>query len=172
MAQSVQIQKVNWWHERLADLMIANPHCTLGELARALDKSPAWISIVKNSDAFIDYWRRRSDAHSLAVTDDIATKMRANVDLANEALNLKLSTQSELMTVETLLDVIDINTKRLGYGANPAQAPTFNFNLGAVTPEQLAEARAKLRARELATEVEATPVAPALPAPREENSGE
>ena len=159
MAQSVQIQKVNWWHERLADIMIANPHCTLGEIARALNKSQAWISIVKNSDAFIDYWKIRSKMHSDAVTGDIKAKGFAAAELALDRLHMKLEgPEVELMTVDTLLNVVDVTMKRFGYSQETNKAPVFNFNLGAATPEQLAAAREKLRSVDAREVVDVKPL--------------
>lgn len=164
MAASVQIQKVNWWHERLADIMIANPHATLGEIAQALGKSQAWISIVKNSDAFIDFWRQRSAQHSAEVTSAIKAKGFAATELALDKVLEKLDTPAaELIPVETLLNIVDVNMKRFGYNNAPTNAPVLNINLGATTPEQLAEARARLRDRSGAVEIEAMPVAVQIP---------
>ena len=164
MADSVQVQKVGWWHERLADLMIAHPHATLGEIARHLGKSQAWISIVKNSDVFVDYWKRRSGEHSAAVTDGVKNKGFAAAELALDHLLAKLDApEATLMPAETLLSIVDINMKRFGYDNTAQRPPVFNFNLGAATPEQLAEARQRLRSQPI-TDVESTP---ALPAPSE-----
>ena len=172
MAQSTQIQKVGWWHERLADLMIANPHVTLGELAIALGRSQVWISIVKNSDVFIDYWRERSKAHSQAVTDEIKAKGFAAAELALDHIHQRLAEPAgALLPIDTLLNVVDVNMKRFGYSAEN-KAPTFNFTLGAVTPEQLAEARAKLRpiSEPVDVEVKELPAPKPIPAPTEGKS--
>lgn len=159
MAASAQIQKVNWWHERLADAMIANPHATLGEIAAALNRTQAWISTVKNSDVFIDYWRQRSAQHSAEVTGAIKAKGFAATELALDQILTKLDTPAaELIPIETLLSVVDTNMKRFGYNPTTSVAPVLNINLGATTPEQLAEARARLRDRSGAIEAEAMPV--------------
>lgn len=160
MAQSVQVQKVNWWHERLADEMIAHPEMKLGEIARKLNRSQTWVSIVKNSDTFKDYWARRSAGHSEAVTQDIKDKGFAAAELALDHLNQKLESQGELMPVETLLNVIDTTMKRFNYQGAQQQAPTFNFNIGTVTADQLAAARARLRRVDEPIEVKALPVPP------------
>ena len=160
MANSVQIQKVGWWHERLADYMIANPHATLGEIATVLNRSQAWISIVKNSDVFIDYWKQRSKEHSHEVTSDIKSKGFAAAELALEHLHQRLEDPtSALLPVDTLLNVVDVTMKRFGYSEGN-KAPTFHFTLGAVTPEQLAEARAKLRPATEPVDVEVKQLAP------------
>jgi hypothetical protein len=153
-----QIQTVNWWHERLADMMIAHPEATLGQIARALGRTQQWISTIKNSDTFIDYWRRRSTAHSNEVTQGIKAKGYAAAELALDRLNNKLEgPEGDLFTPDTLLQVIDTTMKRFGYDNAKNQAPVFNFNLGTVTPEQLAEAREKLRRNNEITELKALP---------------
>lgn len=164
MAQSHSVQKVSWWHERLADLMIAHPEATLTQIAAHLNKSLTWVSIVKNSDVFIDYWHRRSTEHSREVTQSIKAKGFAAAELALDRLNQKLEgPEGDLMTPDTLLQVIDTTMKRFGYENEKNQAPTFNFNIGNVTPDQLAAAREKLRRTNEVTELKA------LPAPEPKN---
>lgn len=158
MGNAVQIQKVSWWHERLADYMIAYPDHTLQQIAVVFGRTPQWISIIKNSDAFIDYWRKRSGEHSSAVTQDVKSKGFAAAELALDRLNSKLEgPEGDLMTPDTLLQVVDVTMKRFGYDNAKNQAPVFNFNLGSVTPEQLAAAREKLRRNEQVTELKALP---------------
>src|SRR5262245_8940343 len=101
MANSVQVQKVNWWHERLADYMIAHPDHTLGQIAAVFNKSPVWISIIKNSDVFIDYWKKRSAGHSKAVTTDIKAKAFANAEMALDLLSEKLCDPSAQAVMTT-----------------------------------------------------------------------
>jgi hypothetical protein len=159
-----QIQKVNWWHERLADLMIAHPEATLGEIARVLGRTSQWVSTVKNSDTFIDYWCKRSAEHSREVTQGIKAKGFAAAELALDHLNNKLGgPEGDLFTPDTLLQVIDTTMKRFGYDNAKNQAPVFNFNMGTVTPEQLAEAREKLRRTNEITELKALPAPEAKP---------
>lgn len=154
----VQIQKVNWWHERLADLMIAHPDHTLQQIAAKLNKTPAWVSVIKNSDAFIDYWRKRSGVHSQEVTNGIKAKGYAAAELALDKLTEKLEgPEADLMTTETLLNVVDVTMRRFGYDSSKNQPPVFNFNLGSVTPEQLAAARARLRQTGEVQELKALP---------------
>lgn len=160
MAASVQIQKVNWWHERLADYMLAFPYATLQEIAREFDKSPSWISIVKNSDVFQDYWRKRSGMHSSTLTDEIKAKAFAATEVALEKINEKLNdpAASSLMTTETLLQVVDTTMRRFGYNNEHNNGPNITLNLGAVSPQQLESARQKLRALPDVVDLPALPV--------------
>lgn len=133
--------------ERLADHMIANPAARMTELAKLMGRTLVWVSIAKNSDCFKDYWAVRSKAHSEAVTADIKAKGFAVAEMALEALSEKLELQAQTMTVETLLSVVDTTLKRLTPG-NIGAGPQINLNLGLATPEQLAEARERMRRME------------------------
>lgn len=167
MAQSVQIKKVAPWMERLADLLIAEPGIQNNELAKRMSKSYVWISIVKNSDVFLDYWKLRSQSHSEAVTAGIKEKTFALAEMALETMCEKVEEKREagILTLQESLDVYDVALKRFGYGGKPGgdNQPSNNttviINQGLVNPEQLARAREKLRATEAtAVEVLALPV--------------
>lgn len=145
MAQSAQIKKVNHWHERLCDWLIANPGAPQNEAAKYFQKTPAWISTVINSDAFQDYYRERSLATSNAVVVDLKAKMLGATDMAVSEIQRRLSTP-QAMTTDELLAVTDTMSKR----AMPAQAsqggPAVQQIL-IVSKDDLAAARAAMRQR-------------------------
>lgn len=150
MAQSVQIKKVSWWHERLADLLIAHPERTLGSIAKELNVTQAWLSVIKNSDVFVDYWITRSTEHSKEVTGGIKSKAFAGVELALDAINERVERDGAIMPMNTLLEVVDVNMKRFGYDSSKQnQGPLINMNFqGLVTSDELALARSKMRDRQ------------------------
>jgi len=133
--------------ERLADLMIAHPAARMQDLAQLMGRTHVWVSIAKNSDCFKDYWAKRSEAHSEAVTADIKAKGFAVAEMALDALGDKLEKESSVMTTETLLSVVDVTMKRIA-PAPSIQAPQLNVNLGLVTADQLAQARERMRKQE------------------------
>lgn len=151
MADSVQIKTIGWWHERLADWMLANPHLTLGDAAKHFDVSRSWLSIVKNSDCFKIYWATRSDNFNDVLTEkvtdsiiDLRTKTAAVTELALDELSRRLDGAPEAVSMDTLLDISQMGLKSLGYGAKAAAAsPTVNVNIstGLVSAEDLAKAR-------------------------------
>lgn len=141
--------KIIWWYERLADALIANPDKTLTQIAADFNCSLAWISTIKNSDVFKEYWTRRSNEASKDLLGELRSKGMAAAELAVDALNRRLELEADQLPIPTLLEVADISMKRFGYdsGGKKGQAPTVNnFNLGVVTPTELAEARARMRA--------------------------
>lgn len=151
MAASVQITKVNWWHERLADKMLSEPHLTLTEIAKQLGCTLTWLSIVKNSDVFKDYWCLRSKAHSEAITSGIKEKSAALAEMSLDVLIEDTEMQIKLgtMTSREARANLELVTKRFGFdGTAQPQAPgatVVNLNLAMVNKELLAEARAKMR---------------------------
>jgi len=170
LAASIQIKNVNWWHERLIEYMIANPQMTLGQIAKHFNVSQSWLSIVKNSDVFIDLWRIRSKDHAQAVTADIKTKAYALAELALDGAleNVQQKVEFGTLTLSESLEVLDVTMKRFGYGEQKpgSAAPQVNINLGLISPQQLAEARKKMRGE--AVPLEAMPLE--LEASKEDSS--
>jgi len=151
MAESIQVKQIGWWHERLADWMLANPHLSMGDAAKHFDVTRTWLSIVKNSDCFKIYWATRSGEFSNVLTEkvtdsiiDLRTKTAAVTELALDELSRRLDGAPEAIPMDTLLDVSQMGLKALGYGAKAASpSPTVNVNIstGLVSAEDLANAR-------------------------------
>jgi hypothetical protein len=148
-----QIQKIGWWHERLADWMLANPQLTLGDAAKHFGCTRAWLSVVKNSDCFRIYWATRSGDYSEALVEKstdmlmgIAEKTAGVTEMALDALAARLETTAEVMTTDHLIDITQMGHKALGYAAKAnQQSPTVNVNIstGLVSAADLERAREK-----------------------------
>lgn len=142
--------KIMWWYERLADAMISRPEATLTELARDFNVSLAWLSTIKNSDVFIEYWQRRSSDASKTVLAGIHAKAAAAAEMSLDLINKKLEMEGDALPIGTLLEITDVSMKRFGYAEGKgAAAPTVNFNLalGVASAEELAAARQLMRKR-------------------------
>lgn len=149
---AVQVQSVGWWHERLADWMIANPDKMLKDAAKFFNCSQGWISILKNSDCFKEYWARRSaEASDMNSASTLIAKTGALAELALDRLLEKMETPSEALQAPFLLQTADTALRRLGYGQPkpaPGQQPgggNVTVNIGLVSPERLAAAREKMK---------------------------
>lgn len=148
MAQSVQIAKVNPWHQRLADWYIANPTATLAETAAEFKKTISWISIVRNSDAFQDYFQTLSRAVSDGVAISVREKTLALADQSIDALQQQLDQAAATgvaLPPATLVDIADMALKRTGHGEARATPQVVNNVIGMVTREELAQHRAVMR---------------------------
>ena len=151
MSQSASIAKVNNWHRELAVWLIANPTATNAETAKHFKVTEPWLSTVKNSDAFREYFDRVHAEHAKVVLQPIQDKLMATADAALGHIQNKVTKDGATMEVHTLLSVTDTLLKRAGVGEakqpigsnNPSQ---ININLGLVSREQLEEARQAMRA--------------------------
>lgn len=168
---ALQIQKINWWHERLADWMIANPEKNLKEAAKEFDVTPQSIYIIKNSDAFQIYWGTRSGDFSKALEQatrdhrtSVSEKAAAVTNQALDALADRLDTTSDVLPIQNLIDISNMGLKHLGYGTKGQQAGGgVNVQVNMVTAEALERARARMK-QVYSVEAE-EPAQPQLPAP-------
>lgn len=159
---AVQPKNWNWWYDRLIDWMIANPSGTMKEASQFFKTSESWLSVIKNSDMFIDRFKIRSKEASDGCLTGIKEKSMAAAEQALDALNRRLETQADVLPITTLLEVTDITMKRFGYGADKKTAgPAVqnNFFMGNVSQEELETARGNM-AKVAAARREATVLLP------------
>lgn len=157
----VQVKRINWWHERFIDWLIANPNKHIREAAVEFGVTPQWLYMLKNTDMFQDEWRRRSRAHSEALTGTIRDKAFALAEMAIDGATARVQEQLAhgVLTTREALDIVEVTMRRFGYGegkgaGGAAGAPAnVTINLGLLSPDQIAQARARLRGE--AVEVEA-----------------
>ena len=86
MAESVQIQSMSHRHMAIADWLLANPERKQRECAEAFGVSEAWISIVKNSDVFREYFAKRRDAHDEDLRQQLNGELLQTAVLAQKTL--------------------------------------------------------------------------------------
>lgn len=151
---AIQIKKVNWWHERLADWMICNPSRTLKEAAKEFNCTIPWIYALKNSDAFKAYWIERSGDASDRIVSGVVEKTGALAELALDRMLERMNSPGEVLPTPLLLQTIDTSLKRLGYtsparppanSAASSPSPSVTVNVAVVSAEQLAAARERMK---------------------------
>lgn len=148
-------------HELFGDWILANPGGTLREMGAHFGYSPAWISMVLNSDMFKAYMAERlKDVHA-AVTQDIPTMLRGTAALAIERMNEVLENTDD---PDLIVEAFDKVLHRYGYAPNsrasPAAATQFiqQNNVFYLDREQLAEARRALEAAHKPEALDGAPV--------------
>lgn len=139
MSQSVQLKRVNTWHERLADRLIAFPAESRAETAKAFNVTPSWLSSVIHSDLFQDYWKQRSTEASNVVLTNVRDQLAGVTAQALADLGRRLETPQALQTGE----VLDIADRLLKHQLPAQSAPTVQVNV--VTKSDLASAREAMR---------------------------
>jgi hypothetical protein len=141
--------KILWWYERLADTLIARPEATLTEIAAEFNTTLSWLSTVRNSDVFREFFARRSAEASKELIGHIRAKGFAAAEMALDAINEKVATEGTTIPLPQLLEIVDVNMKRFGYDtgrkAPPGPQTNVNFNLGVVSASELSEARERMR---------------------------
>ncbi len=161
MAASAQIKAVSWQHEALADLMLTEPHLSLGDCAKRLGFTLAWLSVVKNSDSFKDYWALRRLKHNEGLTVGIREKAAALAELTLDVLLEDTQTKvlAGAMSSAEARETLDLVSKRFGFDGTVSQQknqPAVVLNVGIVPEEALAAAREKMR--RVQVQEETTPV--------------
>ena len=90
MARSKQIKRLEPWHHRLIDGLLANPEMSGRECAMQFGVSAVWISIVKHSPVFRVEFERRREMISKSVTADIAEKATIVAELSLDVLTERI----------------------------------------------------------------------------------
>jgi len=113
------IAKTSYSHEALADLILANPAISQGELARSFGYTEGWISQVIGSDSFQAYLSTRKEQ----ILDPV---LRGAVEESFKGLVLQsIAKLREKMAAnpsdELVLEVFKNSSRALGYGARPNQ---------------------------------------------------
>jgi hypothetical protein len=114
-----EIQKVRWNHEAVIDAMLANPDMSQNELAAVFGYSPAWLSIVINSDAFqAKLSERREELINPILRSTLEDRMRGVAAKAAEVILEKLHAAPEL---KGAISALEVTTRALGYGAKTSE---------------------------------------------------
>ena len=146
MANHVQIKACRPWHEELLEFILANPRASGAEVAFYFGVTEAWVSTVKNTDAFRELWAQRRAEHFSRVSTGVAEKLTTLAEVTLDALTDKIEKDKRSGEVQytTLKEVSEMTLKSLGFGAKPAaqvNAPVVNVNNYVVDKDTLARAR-------------------------------
>lgn len=152
MARSAQVLKLSHRHEAIMNFMLENPEVSKGDIAAHFGVTPAWLSVVINSDAFQHELRQRQDAIFGDTRLSIRDKMTGLADRAAE----RLLEEVDNMSIRDLQSSADLALKAIGLGARRESFGSVHvtqINMGSVSPEQLAEARSRIGAPALEASV-------------------
>lgn len=112
------IQKVNYSHEAMIDMIIAEPWIHQNELARRFGYTASWISTAMSSDAF----QAKLDARREEIVDPV---MKATVKeqlgglmmRSMEILRAKLDSHHSNVPDQLALRTLELTSRAAGYGA-------------------------------------------------------
>jgi hypothetical protein len=122
------IKKLNYSHQAMADLIIADPGISQNRLAAHFGYSASWVSTVMSSDAFQAYLATRSEELvDPTVRASVQERFEGMVQRSLEILNEKLSKPTSMISDQFALKSFELASRAAGYGARTQHAP-------AVTP--------------------------------------
>ena len=145
------------WHQRMVDFILENPEASIADLALHFNKSPNWIRLVTDSDAFQAQLKERAaEAHAndmLQLTPEDQASGVLQLALAKLEARIavpgsNMDTGDLLTAVKTLNDVRKPKTGETPGGMN------VNFNFG-VDSDLLQGARERIRERQETRVIEA-----------------
>lgn len=147
MAASRQISKVSYRHDAIIDWLLENPNeKTKERLARELNVTRTWLSIVMNSDAFKRRYEERRREYNEQFGASVIHKLHRVSVKALDAL--ARAVDEDECSPRELCEVSRVSLQSLGYGTNRAREPVVQYNetnIAIVDKDVLAKARDSMK---------------------------
>lgn len=124
------IQKINYSHDAMIDLLIAHPSISQNALAARFGYSPAWVSQIMSSDAFkARLAARRAELVDPKITQALEAGYDAIIERSQELLLRKLSRDEP--SDNLVLRALELGARARGHGAGapPAQSGDVHVHL-------------------------------------------
>ena len=146
MAESASVAKLSIRHDAILHFMLANPTVPKGEVALRFNVSEAWLSVVCNSQAFLEARARLTDELFHESVLPLREKMVVAADKALDRMLTQIPVETDLdklrKTTETVLQACGYSSPK----GPPASPTTINNNtqinnFGNASPDVLARAR-------------------------------
>jgi len=140
MSNPVAIKKINYTHDGMIDLIIAQPAISQNELGFHFGYTPAWVSQVMSSDAFKERLAaRKQELVDPQIMMSLDEKFTA---LAHSAMDkLQQDVSIDMMPQKGLVKILEVTARALGYGAKDPKAGLTVNNYVAVCPPKAASSR-------------------------------
>ena len=112
-----EIQKVNYHHDQMIDLLIANPGISQAALAQHFGYTASWVSIIMSSDAFKERLAaRRAEIIDPILTVTVEERFEALTARSLEVLQEKLAMPVNMVPEQLALQAAQLGAKALGKG--------------------------------------------------------
>lgn len=112
------IQKVNYSHDGMINLILANRGITQNEIARHFGYSASWVSQVMSSDAFqAKLLERAQEIEDPALKASVEDGLRGLISRSMEILKAKLDAEPDKIPDQLAIRTLELSTRALGYGA-------------------------------------------------------
>lgn len=120
------LKNVRYSHEAMADMLIADPTISQNSIAAHFGRTPTWISIVINSDAFQSYYAaRKAEVVDPELIATVRERFQALTVRSLQVLQEKLTRPADQIPDNLALKAAELGAKGLGIGGNapPPAAP-------------------------------------------------
>lgn len=112
------IQKVNYSHDGMINLIIANRGITQNALAQHFGYSASWVSQVMSSDAFqAKLLERSAEIEDPTLRATVEENLRGLVTRSMEIIKEKLKGEASTIPDQLAIRTLELSTRALGYGA-------------------------------------------------------
>lgn len=144
---ATQIKKVNWWHKSIFDWEIANPSLKMKDCAVAFGVSETWLSIIRNSDIYMEYAALRREEHNDNVSKTVIERVEDVADVSLEVLEERIRAERKTLGLGIVNNAAEMALKALGFGQKSSSRGDTQINviLGAADPALLERARETMR---------------------------
>ncbi len=120
---------LNYSHQAMVDLIVANPAITQNEIARHFGYSVSWISQIINSDAFqARLAERATELRDPIILASMEEQFKGVLSRCLELTREKLAKPE--VSDNFLLRSMDLSTRALGYGAKKETERSSNLEDG------------------------------------------
>ena len=120
------VQKTNYSHEAMADLILSNPAIDQNDIAAHFGYTPGWVSQVISSDAFQAFIAdRRAEIIDPVLRGAAEEAFKGLVMQSLAVLRRKLDVNP---SDQFALEVFKNSTRALGYGARPQASLSIHNN--------------------------------------------
>lgn len=110
-----RLAKVSYTHKDMIDFLLANPMCSVGDLAARYGYTIGWVSNIMQSDAWkAAYAARREEMLDPTLALTIEERMRGMVSLSLNRLQEKL--EAPVVSDNVVLKALELGAKSLGLG--------------------------------------------------------
>ena len=115
---SAKPPKIRYSHDGMIDMILAEPMISQNELASRFGYTPAWVSTIMTSDAFLAKMElRKSELINPVLRLSLEERFRAVTTRSLEVLQEKLMQPSHRVPDQLALRAAELGAKSLGLGA-------------------------------------------------------
>lgn len=115
--EGLAIEKVGYSHDKMIDLIIANPRVKQDDLAAFFGYTPGWVSRIMSSDAFrLRMEQRRGDLVDPIISATLEQRFAALAMRGIEIMQVKLDQPTEIVAFADAAKAVEIGAKGMAIG--------------------------------------------------------